>query len=187
MTKAEIRSVIEAKKKKVGFHELNKRSSRVIQNIQSLELFRVARAVGLYMPLSDEVDLTPLFQRLEKKFFIPAFNESENRYQMALRTPDLRKGKFGILEPTSPIFAKAKELDLIFVPGIAFTRLGRRVGRGGGFYDRLLPLYNATRIGIGFDFQWMEHIPVEAHDSLMDIVITESFRTPRIRPNPHIS
>ncbi len=173
MTKAEIRTHMKAKKKAVGFRELEERSVQIVQHVQSLELFRVAGVVGLYMPLPDEVNLSPLFQRMGKEFFIPAFDELKNQYQMARYTASLHRGKFGVFEPVTPIFAEKEEMDLIFVPGMAFDPLGRRVGRGGGFYDRLLPLYNAIRIGIGFDFQWIEHIPVEINDGLMDVVVTD--------------
>jgi 5-formyltetrahydrofolate cyclo-ligase len=138
-----------------------------------LEVFRAARAVGAYMPLADEVDITPLFQSLEKTFYIPAFDEALGLYRMAKMMPTLKKGRFGVAEPATPVFAAADEIDLIIVPGVAFDRTGGRVGRGGGFYDRLLPQYKAVRAGICFDFQCLETVPAEAHDVQVDWLVTE--------------
>lgn len=172
MTKAEIRKQIAAKRP--DFQTLEKWSAAGVEKFQTLEVFRTARAVGAYMPLADEVDITPLFQSLEKTFYIPALDEARGLYRMAKMTPTLKKGRFGIPEPAVPVFAAADEIDLMIVPGVAFDRAGRRIGRGGGFYDRLLPLYRAVRAGICFDFQCLETVPAEAHDVQVDWLITES-------------
>jgi len=169
MTKAEIRDQVAERKKSFppspdglrrAGQTLEKMSSAAVEKFQTLEVFKSAQAVGAYMPLPDEVDINPLFQALEKTFYIPAFDETSGSYRMARLTKELQKGRFGILEPTVPVFAAADELDLILVPGVAFDLTGRRIGRGGGFYDRLLPQYNAARAGICFDFQCLETIRV---------------------------
>jgi len=166
-----------------SFQTLEKMSAALIKKFQALELFQKAKTVGVYMPLPDEVDITPLFsfdsfvaqdrQLQEKTFYIPAFDEASSGYRLAEYTPELKKGKFGIPEPANPVFAP-EELDLIIVPGVAFDRAGHRLGRGGGFYDRLLPQYQAVRVGICFDFQCLETVPSEPHDCNVDRLITES-------------
>lgn len=182
MTKAEIRKQIAEKfqslENKMGggsasFQTLEKLSVEVVKKFQGLELFQRAKTVGVYIPLPDEVDITPLFQCLEKVFYIPAYDEALGFYRLAEYSADLKKGKFGILEPADPVFAP-RDLDLILVPGVAFDRSGNRIGRGGGFYDRLLPQYRAVRAGICFDFQCLESVPAEPHDCKMDLVVTES-------------
>lgn len=172
MTKTEIRKQIAERKK--NFQGLEKLSAEILERFQYLEHFRRAKAIGAYMPLSGEVDVSPLFQRLEKNFYIPAFDEIAGSYRMARLTTELRKGRFGIQEPAVPVFAAADEVDLIIVPGVAFDLAGGRVGRGGGFYDRLLPQYRAMRIGICFDFQCLENVPVDQHDVRIDRLVTES-------------
>ena len=171
MTKAEIRA--QSAERKKSFQTLETLSAAAVKTFQGLEVFRSARAVGAYMPLPDEVDITPLFQSLEKTFYIPAFDEASGGYRMARMTMELKKGRFGIPEPAVPVFATEDELDLIIVPGVAFDRTGHRVGRGGGFYDRLLPQYRAVRAGICFGFQCLEPIPAQEHDIRMDWVVTE--------------
>ncbi len=154
------------------FQTLEKRSVDLLITIQGLKLFQEAKTVGAYMPLPDEVDITPLFQCLEKTFYIPAFNKTMGSYRLAQLSDELKLGKFEIPEPANPIFAPEK-LDLILVPGTAFDLAGNRLGRGGGFYDRLLPHYRAVRVGICFDFQCLEAVPSEPHDVRMNVVVSD--------------
>ncbi len=207
MTKAELRAHIVKQKNRffqslekqaeggsASFQALEKMSAAVLEKFQTLELFQQAQAVGAYMPLPDEVDITPFFQGLEsngaapQRYFVPAFDDTIGSYRMAQYTPELKKGKFGIPEPADPVWAGPDELDLILVPGLAFDRAGNRLGRGRGFYDRILPLYTALRAGICFDFQYLDPecsgthrflhglktIPSEPHDCTMDFLVTES-------------
>lgn len=172
MTKDQIRAQIAARKK--SFQTLEKPSCAALKNVQSLEIFQQTKTIGTYMPLPDEVDVTPLFQDPEHQFFIPAFDETLATYRMAQYMPELKKGKFGIPEPEHPVWAGPDEIDLILVPGIAFDCSGNRLGRGGGFYDRLLPQYRAIRVGVCFSFQILEKIPPESHDCRMDLLVTDS-------------
>jgi 5,10-methenyltetrahydrofolate synthetase len=172
MTKAEIRAQIAERKR--SFQCLEALSAVAVKKFQGLEIFKTAKTIGAYMPLPDEVDVRPLFETPNKVFYIPAFDEASGGYRMARLTTELRKGRFGILEPTAPVFAAEDELDLIIVPGVAFDRAGHRIGRGGGFYDRLLPQYRAVRAGICFGFQCLETIPAQEHDIRMDWVVTET-------------
>ena len=87
----------------------------------------------------------------------------------------LSPGSFGILEPaTGSLFTDYDRIDLAVVPGMAFDRKGNRLGRGKGFYDRLLPLLKAPKAGICFPFQLVEAVPVEPFDTPMDYVICGS-------------
>jgi 5-formyltetrahydrofolate cyclo-ligase len=153
------------------FQTLEKMSAAIVEKFQGLELFQKAKTVGAYIPLPDEVDITPLFQTLEKIFYIPAFDEASDGYRLVELSSEFKTGKFGIPEPVNPVFAPEK-LDLIIVPGVAFDRTGNRIGRGCGFYDRLLPQYHAVRIGICFNFQCLENVPSEPYDCRMDVVVS---------------
>ena len=59
------------------------------------------------------------------------------------------------------------------VPGVAFDRKGKRLGRGKGFYDRFLKSTNATKVGVGYEFQLIDEVPSEPHDISMDIIVTQ--------------
>ena len=86
---------------------------------------------------------------------------------------DLATGAYGIEEPTGALFTDYDAIDFIVVPGVAFDRNGNRLGRGKGYYDRLLPrIPSAYKAGICFPFQIVEEVPAETFDIRMDEVIT---------------
>jgi len=88
---------------------------------------------------------------------------------------DLSPGQFGIPEPASSSPQRTLNvLDLIFVPGIGFTFAGARLGRGKGYYDRLLSTISGIRCGVAFDWQIVAELPAEAHDIRLDCVVTPS-------------
>lgn len=174
MTKDKIRTVIAEQKKKIGLPFPETMNTALLAQLTTTDLFKKARTIGAYAPMRDEVDVNPLMMHPERSFYIPAFDEKLGSYRMARRTGPLKRGRFGILEPENPVFAEKDDIDLILVPGIAFDLSGRRIGRGGGFYDRLLPLYRTHRVGICFDFQIWTTLPDENHDCRMDFLLTES-------------
>lgn len=63
------------------------------------------------------------------------------------------------------------KIDVILVPGVAFDAYGNRLGRGKGYYDKILKQTNAYKIGVCFDFQFIENVPTEVHDVKMDKVV----------------
>ena len=98
---------------------------------------------------------------------------------------ELIAGSFGLKEPAedTPI-VELHDIDLVIVPGVAFDVHGRRIGHGGGYYDRLLPtLRRAKRIGYAFDGQVFPEIPSDDHDAAVDVVVTPT-RTLRSRLLP---
>ena len=86
--------------------------------------------------------------------------------------PDsLREGAYGILEPVGELFNDYSSIDLVIVPGMAFDHAGHRLGRGKGYYDRLLPqLTKAYKIGLCFDFQMTDNVPHDEKDVVMEEV-----------------
>jgi 5-formyltetrahydrofolate cyclo-ligase len=91
------------------------------------------------------------------------------------RSSDFVRGPFGAREPAGGELVALDQASAVFVPGLAFDRAGARLGRGGGFYDRLLsdPAFTAPRIGICFAGQLVAHVPVEPHDAGVDAIVTE--------------
>ena len=88
--------------------------------------------------------------------------------------PAFRAATYGIEEPTGELFTDYADIDFIVVPGVAFDRNGNRLGRGKGYYDRLLPrIPSAYKAGICFPFQLVEEVPAEPFDIRMDEIITQ--------------
>jgi 5-formyltetrahydrofolate cyclo-ligase len=138
-------------------------------------LFQKSESLGLYMAMEDEVDLNSLLD-LDKKTFLPAYDSVSKSYFMAEveKTSDLCVGKFGILEPSvSCRKALANEVDLWLVPGRAFDDKGHRLGRGRGFYDRLLAGESGAKLGVPVDGFLVEDVPVDEWDVRMDYLLVK--------------
>ena len=121
--------------------------------------------------LSDKI-----MDRLEqkKKLLLPLIVGDDLRLLLYEGPESLKPGPFGILEPKADgIEVPKNEIDLIIVPGVAFDKDKNRMGRGRGFYDRLLSTLNAPKVGICFGLQMIPQVPVEPFDKKMDYVITE--------------
>ena len=83
----------------------------------------------------------------------------------------LKRGRFGIPEPATPAWTGS--IDLILVPGVAFDKKCRRVGRGGGYYDRFLKRYrDAKKVGVCYDFQLHTEVPHSWFDIPMQCIVT---------------
>ncbi len=138
-----------------------------------------SQRILMFYPLNDEPDIAPLFDKAltaGKTIALPRYNSSLGVYEAALirnLTEDLVPGRFGVREPSPNCPAvPLNQLDLTLVPGIAFDPSGRRLGRGKGFYDRLLPGTTGMKLGLAFDWQESDALPAEPHDVELDAVLT---------------
>ena len=90
----------------------------------------------------------------------------------------LQRGAFGILEPTGAELARNDELEraLICVPGVSFGLAGQRLGRGGGYYDRLIAALapETVTVGLAYSFQVLDRLPESPLDRRLGLIITES-------------
>jgi len=163
-------------------------AAKVCSRLEQEQVWREARSVFLYVPLPDELDIAPLLQAaLEegKVLALPRFDAGQGKYAagrvLDLRD-NLRPGRFGISEPKEECQAvPLNQLDFIAAPGVAFTLDGRRVGRGRGYYDRLLSFVRGVKCGIAFDEQIVDDIPAESHDVRLDCILTPSRWIPVVR------
>jgi 5-formyltetrahydrofolate cyclo-ligase len=138
-----------------------------------------ARTVFLYWSLSSELDTRPMIESAllnHKTVALPRFNPATGEYepvQVRDLAADFRPGLLGILEPQAhcpPV--EAIRLDFSLVPGLGFALDGRRLGRGKGFYDRMLARVGGLKCGVAFDEQVVEGIPREPHDVCVDCLLT---------------
>ncbi len=154
-------------------------STHAINLLVQKQLWKQASSVLLYAPLPGELDVWPLVSSAlaeGKTVALPRYLAQENSYVICpIVDPvrDLRIGQFGIREPAEHCLAMPiYRLDLVLVPGVAFDLHGRRLGRGRGFYDHLLPVVFGQTCGVAYDEQIVEAIPVEKHDVLVSTVLT---------------
>jgi len=138
-----------------------------------------AGVVLAYAALPEEVSLDPLIRRLIRDGRTVALPRVTGEGTLDLhRTEDLEalvEGAFGVREPVpAQPLVEPGDIDVVLVPGVAFDRTGRRLGYGGGYYDRLLPrLVRARRVGVCLEAQLVPAVAAEAHDQRVGSVVTE--------------
>ena len=154
-------------------------STRAIALLKQQRIWKNARAVLFYGPLPEELDIWPLAGEAlagGKAVALPRFDSTSGAYvtcQVQNLAEDLREGRFDIREPKAYCPKTVlNELDLALVPGVAFDLQGRRLGRGKGYYDRLLAAMRGTTCGIAFDQQILGEIPAEPHDLIVNCILT---------------
>ncbi len=138
-----------------------------------------ARAILFFAPLPDEPDIWPLLADAllaGKTAALPRYSTRGKTYHAAIvkhLESELQSGEFGIREPgASCREIRLNRLDLVLVPGVAFDARGGRLGRGKGFYDRLLSAVNGTKCGVAFDEQIVEAVPVVPLDIRVNCILT---------------
>jgi 5-formyltetrahydrofolate cyclo-ligase len=174
MTKQELRAQIRATKRQHTSEQLAVFSKTICNEILSMSIFQSSHTLLLYSPLPDEVDVFPIIDNAYengKTVLLPKVVGEDLELHIYKGVESLERGAFGILEPRGDIFDDFDAVELTIIPGMAFDHSNHRLGRGKGYYDRLLPrLKNAYKIGVCFPFQFLNEIPSEVHDVVMDYV-----------------
>lgn len=182
MEKSEIRRKIKAMRQMLSEEERISAAQQVFDRLEQTAAFLMADKVLMYHSLPDELSTHAFLRKWggRKHFFLPRVN-GVNLDILPYDESRLELGSFHIEEPTGEDTVSPDEIELIIVPAVAYDRSGNRLGRGKGFYDRLLAEARATKIGVGYEFQLVDSIPTEPHDVPMDYVITQSVTIRRSR------
>lgn len=152
-------------------------SQAACRRLLESDLLDPVSSVGLYLALPTELSPEPLIPELHARgldLCVPAYDPASNSYFPAAFSPDtpLVSGPYQVREPRDPHAVPAPEL--LLVPGLAFGPNGRRLGHGGGYYDRMIaPWTHTFCVGLAMDVQWCEDLPTEAHDRPMNALITD--------------
>lgn len=154
-------------------------SARIVQRLEGADAWPQARAILGFVPLPTEPDLLPALLRAVqagRTVALPRWNPLTRIYEPAelTRTTPLVSGPFRVPEPDPAAPAiPLEQLDLILVPGLAFDRSGRRLGRGKGHFDRLLARAPTARWwGVCFDVQIVDEVPAADHDAIVHLLVT---------------
>lgn len=151
-------------------------SAHILAALEAHPAFRAASTVLLYHSLQDEVDTHAFVQKwsTQKRVLLPVVIGDDLELRVYTDPQDMSvSSSYGIKEPNGEAFTDYASIDFIAVPGVAFDLKGNRLGRGKGYYDRLLPqIPSAYKAGICFPFQLIEEVPAESYDVRMDIIIT---------------
>jgi len=149
------------------------------KRIEIFQDYRNAKTVMCYLPLRGEVDTVDLIEQFiqeGKQVLLPVLLEGEIQPCVFTSFQQLQTGPFDVFEPIEKNLVSPEEIDFICVPGLAFNQGRYRLGYGGGYYDRFLPRLRANcfKVGLAYDFQIVDLMPVEAHDIKLDMIITEN-------------
>jgi 5-formyltetrahydrofolate cyclo-ligase len=155
------------------------RSRSIQAKALQLPSYLVHRSIAVYSPIQNEIETAAIRDHAlasGKRVFYPRCT-AENVLELVEigSVAELAIGRFGILEPTGEQrLAKDQEELVVFVPGVAFDLRGNRLGRGEGWYDRLIAkLGRATFVALAYDFQIVDGVPAEEWDQRVHYLITE--------------
>jgi 5-formyltetrahydrofolate cyclo-ligase len=151
----------------------------VTERVLALPGFSSVNRFALHAARPDELPTRPLFDALRTRgrscLFPRCRDDGRLDFAPALCWEELVAGRYGISEPVTAAEPLGSE-DWMIVPGVAFDRMGHRLGRGRAYYDRTFPPGGPSPrwIGIGYAFQCVEQVPADEHDRNVDVVITEA-------------
>ncbi len=180
-----LRKNILAARDQLSREEIAVKSQAIQKSLLNLEQIRNRQTIFVYVSFRSEVatfDLIDILLDMGKTIAVPITRVREKRLD-AIRitnpTADLQPGYCMIPEPKEELCRTSQiapeEIETILLPGSVFDERGGRFGYGGGYYDRFLAkIPAATRIGLAFDLQIIDKAPLNAHDQILDLVVTET-------------
>ncbi len=177
MPKKQLREEIRRRKRSFTQEQLRERSLPVVARLLAHPRIREAETVLLYYSLPDEVDTHGMADELRqqgKTVLLPVVMPDRRMQLRRYEGPEsMREDEFHILEPTGEPFTDYGHISVAVIPGMSFDARGNRLGRGKGYYDRFLKqLPHTYKIGVCFDFQRSEQVPVGANDIPVDEVVS---------------
>lgn len=180
LNKNVLRALMRERKQQFTQQQLGELSATVVSHMR--EYLMLMDNIVAYYSLPDEVCTHQLLDELlaaGKNVYLPkVVSDTEMVLCRYTGRDSLQKGAFGIMEPTGPVMPKEKynDIKVVLVPGVAFDKENRRLGRGKGYYDRFLSSFFQPRCavfyGVCFDFQRVDAIPADEHDVCMDGLIS---------------
>ena len=182
MTKGRLRTKCLRLLKQQKEDDRRRRSEAIRRKVFRLTAFRRARTVCCYVALPYEVQTWRMIEEMlarGKQVVVPVARPGTKRLRLSeVQDPgaELGPGAHGVLEPVPSAMrpVRARDIDLVLVPGLAFDRRGYRLGHGHGYFDRFLarlPQTTAT-VGLAFRFQLLDRLPTAAHDHAVQTVLT---------------
>ena len=169
-----LRKAVRARLAAMSDADKEQQSTAICHSLKAHIAVTGARVVALFSPLPDEPRIWPLVEDLSKSMAVLLPRIEGDVMNFYCYSPgSMSSGAFGILEPVGGEPVAPYEIDVMVVPGVAFTATGERMGRGKGFYDKYMSLkeFRAVKIGVCYDVQLVDVLPTEIHDVKIDSVI----------------
>lgn len=149
-------------------------SESILNRLTALKEYQNAKVIYCYIDVNHEVGTRNIIEhslKIGKEVAVPRVEGNVMKFFRIHSLEETAEGNFGIPEPVHNKIPSTP--DIILVPGVAFSFRMERMGYGGGYYDKFLSAGKVLKIGLAYEFQMHEQIPVEKHDISMDIIVTE--------------
>lgn len=172
--KKELRKEVRAKLHAMTTEAKDVASCAIVSSVREHIVVSGAKVVALFSPLHDEPQISELITELSSVMTVALPRVEGDVMQFYFfSAADMHTGAYGINEPCNTPLVEPWEIDLMLVPGVAFTCNGARMGRGKGYYDKYMSQegFRAHKIGVCYAVQVVENLPQEEHDIKMDTVI----------------
>jgi len=181
-SKETFRSRLRLKRRGLSLESRLAKSDSISKRLQESTLFQKSQHIHLYLANQDEVSTESLFKEaflLNKKVAVPVIDAHKKMFFSALNQLNvslLERSPFGIRQPKLALQNRVEsdEIDLWIVPGLAFDLMGGRLGYGGGYYDRALAQTASPIIGLAFNCQVIDRLPINKYDISVDQIFTET-------------
>lgn len=172
--KAELRKEVKKATKALSQQQRTAKSEALCAELKYCIAVLKPAVLALFSPLPDEIDISSLLHYFSCRILLPRIADDGVGMDFYDYSPDeIKVGAYGISEPQNGVACRASEIDVMVVPGVAFSPDGARLGRGKGYYDRYMsqPDFRAYTIGVCYEHQIYDELPVEPHDCRVDRVI----------------
>ncbi len=178
MDKRKLREIYREKREALKKEEVLTKSILASSLFLKDEIYKSINTIMLYVPLKNEISTKEIIEKAYadgKKVAFPVTNPKtfEITPCYAEKNSAFCKGTFSVNEPKEKDFTDINNIDLVIVPGVAFSKKGERIGFGKGCFDKLLENYKGIKVGFCYDFQVCSEIEAEKHDVRMDYILTE--------------
>lgn len=152
-------------------------SREICQRILESSCYQAAKQIYAYAPLPGEADIREVIRtawREHRRVALPRVCGSDMDFYEIHDFSELTSGTFGVMEPSGADAPVCWPEALVLVPGVAFDACGNRIGYGKGYYDRYLVNHpHGVTLGIGYSLQLADELPAQAHDLMLDHIVTE--------------
>ena len=170
--KKQLRNEVRRRIKSMTAEEKDLHGRSICRILEKHPRFRKAKTILFFWSLPDEVNLHPLIEKWgrKKKILLPVVIGDDTEIRLFTEVDKMQEGAFDILEPVGERFEDYSTIDLAIIPGMAFDLSGHRLGRGKGYYDKLLKKIECYKLAVCFPCQIFPSIPQEEWDEVVNEV-----------------
>ncbi|WP_423407401.1 5-formyltetrahydrofolate cyclo-ligase [Heyndrickxia sp. MSNUG] len=177
--KKELRKMIRQELSALNLPQYEHLSYRIAQRLYQDEYWKMASTIAITISKTPEVDTWQMIRKAweqGKRIVVPKCEPKSRAldFRELTQFSQLESVYYGLFEPivSETKTVKPDEIDLVIVPGLAFSKTGYRLGFGGGYYDRFLANYQGNSLSLAFESQIVSGIPIESHDIPVSKIIS---------------